>query len=127
MTEKLNRVVAEVTSDGLLDAAYANHKVGVTILAGQGELKRGTVLATNEANKCVILGTAKAEGETNNPVAKYILAKDVDASGNSDVVAIAYDEARVIKQHLIVKTNYTITAADLDNLRVHNICVAEEL
>lgn len=126
MTENLNRNVASVEFDGLLDAAYANHSVGVTVAAGQGKLERGTVLAINEAGKAVILGTAKGSSETAAPEARYILNKAVDAT-DADTVAIAYDEGRFIKQHLIVKTDYTMTAADLNTLRIHNICVADEL
>lgn len=126
MAEQLNRTVANVEFDGLLDAAYANHTVGVTVASGQGKLTRGTVLAINDAGKAVILGTAKASGETNAPEARYILNKDVDAT-SADAVALAYDEGRFIKSKLIVKANYTITAADIDALRVHNICVADEL
>lgn len=127
MAEQLNRtVVANVVPDGLLDAAYANHTVGVTVAAGQGVLERGTVLAINEAGKAVILGTAKGEDEDAAPEARYILNKGVDAT-DADAVALAYDEGRFIKQKLIVKANYTMTAADIDALRVHNICIADEI
>ncbi len=126
MTEQLNREIANVEFDGLLDAAYANHSVGVTIAAGQGKLERGTVLAINASGKAVILGTDKATGEATAPEARYILNKAVDAT-DADTVAIAYDEGRFIRQHLIVKEGYTMTAADIDALRVHNICIADEL
>ncbi len=63
---------------------------------------------------------------TTAPEARYILNKAVDAT-DADTVAIAYDEGRFIRQHLIVKEGYTMTAADIDALRVHNICIADEL
>ncbi len=119
MSEKLNRTVATVEMDGLLDAAYPNHSCGVTVASGQGVLKRGTVLAIGADGKAVIAGTESAEP-------RYILNKDVDAT-SSDAVAIAYDEGRFIKQHLIVKSEYTLSADDIDKLRIHNICVADEL
>lgn len=126
MAEQLNRtVVSNVVPDGLLDAAYANHTIGITVEAGQGELERGTVLAINEAGKAVILGTEAAEGEA-APEARYILNKAVDAT-EADAVALAYDEGRFIRQNLIVKEGYEMTAADVDALRVHNICIADEL
>lgn len=120
MAEQLNRIVAQVEFDGLLDAAYDNHTVGVTVLAGQGVLKRGTVLAINAAGKAVI--AAGAEGTE----CRYILKKDVDTT-DADAVAYAYDEGRFIKSYLIVAEGYTLTAADIDALRVHNIGVADEL
>lgn len=120
MAEQLNRTIAEVEFDGLLDAAYANHTVGVTVLSGQGELKRGTVLAINADGKAVI--ASGADGTE----CRYILNKDVDAT-DTDAVALAYDEGRFIKQHLIVADGYTLTAADIDALRTHNICLADEL
>lgn len=120
MAEQLNRIVAEVEFDGLLDAAYANHTVGVTVLAGQGILKRGTVLAINADGKAVI--ASGAEGTE----CRYILRKDVDTTG-ADAVAYAYDEGRFIKSRLIVGEGYALTADDIDALRTHNICLADEL
>ena len=121
MTEKLNRtVVSNVVPDGLLDAAYTNHTIGITVEAGQGKLERGTVLAIKESGKAVILGTESALE------ARYILNKAVDAT-EADTVALAYDQGRFIRQHLIVKDDYQMTAADVDALRVHNICIADEL
>ena len=123
MSEKLNREVADVTLDGLVDAAYANKSCGVTIASGQGVLKRGTVLAVNSEGKCVILGTQESDKVCE---ARYILSKDVDAT-DADAVTIAYEEGRFIKQYLIVKDDYTLTADDIDALRVHNIGLADQL
>lgn len=120
MAEQLNRIIAQVEYDGLLDAAYANHTVGVTVAAGQGELKRGTVLAINADNKAVIASGASGTE------CRYILRKDVNAA-DADTVAYAYDEGRFIKSRLIVDEGYTLTATDIDALRTHNICLADEL
>ena len=120
MAEQLTRIIAQVEYDGLLDAAYSNHTVGVTIAAGQGELKRGTVLAINADNKAV-----KASGASGTEC-RYILRKDVNAA-EADTVAYAYDEGRFIKSRLIVGDGYTLTAKDIDTLRTHNICLADEL
>lgn len=127
MSEKLNRKVADVTLDGLVDAAYANKSCGVTVASGQGVLKRGTVLGVNSSGKCVILGTTETvDSKSVKCEARYILNKDVDAT-DADAVAIAYEEGRFIKQHLIVKDEYTMTADDIDALRVHNIGLADQL
>lgn len=119
MSEKLNRKVADVEFDGLVNAAYANKSCGVTVASGQGVLKRGTVLSVTADGKCVILG------DETGTEARYILNKDVDAT-SADAVAIAYEEGRFIKQHLIVKQEYEIKPEDLDALRVHNIGVEDQ-
>ena len=46
---------------------------------------------------------------------------------DADTVAYAYDEGRFIKSRLIVGEGYTLTAKDIDTLRTHNICLADEL
>lgn len=79
MTTKLNQTVAEITYDNLF---YANDPAvntdGAVIASGQGKLTRGTVLAKNESDAFVILGTTKSAG--------YYEATDKDA-GALKVVA----------------------------------------
>ena len=118
MAENLNRVVAVVEDDKLVNSAHETNSFAVTIAAGQGLLKRGTALGLNADGKAVILGT---EGATAN----CILQKDVDAT--SEVVAIAYREGHFNADALIVKANYTLTAKDKDDFRVHNIILSETL
>ena len=118
MAEQLNKLVAEVTPDNLINSAYATNACHVTVAAGQGELKRGTALAVNADGKAVILGT---DGAT----ASYVLAKDVDAT--VEAVAVAYREGHFNADALIVKADYTITAKDKDDFRVRNIILSESL
>jgi hypothetical protein len=118
MAEQLNKLVAEVTPDNLINSAHETNACHVTVAAGQGALKRGTALAANADGKAVILGT---EGAT----ASWILAKDVDAT--SEAVAVAYREGHFNADALIVKADYTITAKDKDDFRTRNIILSESL
>lgn len=82
----------------------------VTIAAGQGTLKKGTVLAVNSENKCCILGTE-------NCTASFILAEDADAADDMDIVVPAYRSGDFNKGALITKNGYTITEQDIKELR----------
>lgn len=82
---------------------YPVEVVTVTVKAG-AKLEKGTVLATDTDNKCVILGTSGA-------TAAYILAEDVDAT-TADTTAEAYISGHFARNALIVKDDYTMTAAD---------------
>ena len=117
MAEKLNKLVAEVTPDNLINSAYATNACHVTVAAGQGELKRGTALGIKDG-KAVILGT---DGAT----ASYVLAKDVDAT--AEAVAVAYREGHFNADALIVKADYVITDADKAEFRKNNIILSESL
>ena len=119
MAEQLNRTVAEVTLDKLVADAKETNIQGVTVASGQGKLARGTVLAVNADGKMVILGTASA-------TADCILTKDVDAT-SADVVTTAYTQGYFNKAALIVKADYTMTAADIATLRTKNITLEDEV
>ena len=102
----------------------------VVIKAGQ-KLERGTLLEEDiaEPGKYVIRGTGAmaavageesqaadsgAEGKTTD--AEYILAEDVDASGE-DTVGTAYCTGEFAENALIVKEGYEITDSDRKTLR----------
>ena len=119
MAEQLNKHLIDVEVDGLVVGGYEKHQCGVTVKEGQN-LKRGTILALDEDDKAVILGT---ESEDETPVVyapKYILAEDIDAT-DDDEVAIAYDRVTVVTDKVIVDEGYTLTSEDIDELRIHNI------
>lgn len=118
MAEQLNKLIADVTPDNLINSAYTTNACHVTVAAGQGALKRGTALAAGADGKAVILGT---DGAT----ASFILAKDVDAT--EETVAVAYREGHFNADALIVKADYTITAKDKDDFRIRNIILSESL
>jgi hypothetical protein len=125
--------------------ANANHPADVchvTIAAGAVH-RKGEVLEMLDGGKCDILGTAtaanaaaveegtetegaKTEGTAAEKaaVAAYILAEDVDA-GEEDVVASAYRSGSFIRNALIVKEGYTLTAEDEAALRNGGIYLSD--
>lgn len=119
MAEQLNKLVAEVGADNLVNSAYTTDACHVTVASGEGVLKRGTALAVNAAGKAVILGTSSAN-------AAWILAKDVDAT-EADAVAVAYREGHFNADALIVKAGYTLTVADKAEFRKNNIILSDSL
>lgn len=120
MVEELNRTLCEnIVPDSLVNSAYRTDVCAVTIASGQGVLKRGTALAVNADGKAVILGTE-------NSTASYILCKDVDAT-SADITALAYKEGHFTKGKLIVKNEYSMTKEDIDNFRMRNIILSDEV
>lgn len=104
-------VIGECRSEMLFaDGKYPVDVVLVKIKAGQGELKRGTILAENLMGENVILGT---EGE--GFAAAYILAEDVETT--ADVYAEAYRSGHFLIEALTVKEEYSITQKDRNELR----------
>lgn len=126
--------IGTFTQDNLI--AGNRHPVDirhVVIKAGQ-KLERGTMLEedTEESGKYVIRGTSTVSA--NDPVeveesraaeigaegkvadAEYILAEDVDASGE-DTVGTAYCTGEFAENALIVKEGYEITDRDRKTLR----------
>ena len=79
-----------------------------TIVAGSGELKRGTVLGIDSAGKLGVLGDT---GLT----AYGILCDDIDAT--AEVVAEVYLTGQFNTNALIVKESYTMTTTDIQALR----------
>jgi hypothetical protein len=78
----------------------------VTVKAGEGDLKRGTVLARNSSDKFVVACTAQT-GD-----AEVILAQDADATGGSDVIAEVYNSGDFFENALITKEETTGTPPD---------------
>lgn len=94
----------------LIGTAHSADICHVTIAAGQGTLKRGTVLAVNADEKCCILGTE-------NCTAAFILAEDADPADETDMVAPAYRSGDFNKGALLTKEGYTMTEQDIRDLR----------
>lgn len=94
------------------------HTATGTIASGQGKLTRGTVLAlstgTSGTGKLVILGTSAGASET--LTAYGILCDEVDAT-SADAVGEIYVTGQFNTDRLIVKSEYTMTAADIQALR----------
>lgn len=115
----------------------------VLIAAGQGAMKRGTILVENAEGKCFVLGTegyvaphtssggaagildtdaqegggTPASGtEEEEYISAYVLAEDQDEA-EGDIAAAAYRGGDFNKGALIVKDGYKITPGDIAALR----------
>jgi len=98
-------LVERFTPDNLIaDDKHTLATGTVTVLSGEGKLKRGSVLMRNANNKFVLADTSAGTAEV-------ILSDDVDAT-NADAVANVYVSGDFKAESLIVKTGYTLTEAD---------------
>lgn len=133
MRENLVRKVGERGQDNLIAGLFPRaFTMGIKIAAGEGELRRGTLLAANADGAYIMYGkgTAVSEGETPQPsptVPSAILVEDVDASGSAAVTAVAYRSGNFNPAEVIVSEGYTLTAADKDALRKYDIIFTDML
>jgi hypothetical protein len=104
--------------DNLVAGTYPHLAVtSVSLAAGQGVLKRGTLLAPGD-NGYVIMDTTTA-GK-----AAFILADDTDTTAKT--VAEVYRAGCFAEPEVIVKDGYTLTDADKDALRKYDIILVGE-
>jgi len=116
---ELMKKAGEIGQDNLIAGVFPPADViGIKIAAGQGKLRRGTVLAESEAG-CVKLGT-----ETTGKAA-YILTDDVDAT--EEVGTTGYRSGSFNTKALIAAEGYTLTEADRDSLRKYNIVLNDNM
>ena len=118
MSKNLCNKVGEIGQDNLIYAVLPPaHEYSVTIPAGSGVLKRGTVLA-------YVDGTFAVLSAENTGKAKCVLAVTVDAT-EEDVITSAYFTGKLNRKALIVAEGYTMTAADEDELNKYGIYLAD--
>ena len=128
MSENLVKKSGECGQDNLIAGLFPRAlTMGVKVAAGEGLLKRGTLLTAKSDGTYVICGkkVTTGEGESattttyGNPSA--VLTVDVDASGSTAATAVAYRSGNFNPHAVIVAKDYTLTAADKDNLRKYDI------
>lgn len=103
------------THDGLIaDINPIAEVFAVKIKAGQGALKRGSVMA---------LANGEMSLMASGGAANCILAEDVDAT--EAVNGVAYRTGHFAANKLIVAAGYTLTAADKEALRGVGILVSD--
>lgn len=134
MSENLVNKVGECGQDNLIARLFPRAlTMGIKIAAGEGILKRGTVLTAKDDGTYVICGkkVTTDEGEAaqtttySNPSA--ILAVDIDANGTTAATAVAYRSGNFNPDAITVEEDYTLTAADKDNLRKYDIVFTHTL
>lgn len=93
------------TPDGLIvDHGHTAATGTVTVLSGEGKLKRGSVLMRDANDKFVLANTSAGTAEV-------ILADDIDAT-SADTVAEVYVSGDFKADKLIVKAGYTLSEDD---------------
>lgn len=134
MTENLVRKVGERGQDNLIAGLFPRaFTMGIKVAAGEGALKRGTILTAKEDGSYVVCGKKVTSGEGDsaqtttyaNPSA--ILVEDVDASGTAAVTAVAYRSGNFNPDAVTIAEGYTLTAADKDTLRKYDIIFTDML
>ena len=128
MNKNLVNKVGECGQDNLIARLFPRAlTMGIKVAAGEGVLKRGTILTAKDDGTYVICGkkVTTGDGESaqtttySNPSA--ILVEDVDASGASAVAAAAYRSGNFNPAAITVAAGYTLSAADKDTLRKYDI------
>lgn len=118
MNTNLCNKVGTCAADNLIAKIHPAAEIfGVTIPAGSGVLKRGTVLALNGGAYSVLSDATTGK-------ANCVLADDVDAT-DADAAAVAYRCGHLNRNALIVADGYTLTAADAEELRKCGILLSE--
>nr|DAL67977.1 MAG TPA: Head decoration protein [Caudoviricetes sp.] len=125
MSQILNNKGTDISYDNLIYSS--KHPIDVKVISvsqGLGVLKRGTVMSlVKETGAYVVCGNT-VEGKT--VVANCIIADEVDTgtTGSNTVGAVAYITGNYNKNCLIVKDSYSLTEADIENLRSSGIIVS---
>lgn len=118
MAKRLDENLGSVGFDNLINGITPGAEVfSVQIAAGQGVLKRGTLLATADG------GMVKISSATTGK-ANAVLAEDTDTTGGA-VNAVAYRTGHFNANTLIVADGYEITAEDKEALREVGILISD--
>lgn len=111
--------VGSIGQDNLIAKLFPPaQEFGVVIPAGSGVMERGTVLALVD-DKYAILSS------DNTGKANCVLSVDVDASGEDDVVAVAYKVGHLNRKALKMAKGYELTVADEEELRKGGILLTD--
>lgn len=121
MSKKLNETIGTVEYDGLFVSNIpVADVVSVKLAAGEGVLKRGTVVTGTPGGELAPAAVAlKATDGT------YILTDDVDVSAGA--VATAYRSGHFARNKVITNGTYTLTAADEEILRNAGILFSDAI
>lgn len=120
MSKKLNETIGAVEYDGIINGACNADVVTVKLKAGQGVLKRGTIVSGAAGGELEPL----KEALTTSTLA-YILAEDVDATNATE--ATAYRTGHFNRNKLTTDGSYALTASDEELLRVCGILLSDAI
>lgn len=120
MSKKLNETIGTVEYDGLFVSNIpVADVVHVKLAAGEGTLKRGTVVTGAPGGE--LAAAAAALVATNGT---YILTDDVELA-DAVTVATAYRSGHFARNKVSTDGKYTLTAADEEILRKSGILFAD--
>lgn len=124
--KNLSKNLGEMTFDGLIAGLVPEPQVGggvIRKLSTAATLKRGTILAKSSGTagdgKLVVLGSAAATNETLTP--DCILCDDIEVGTTDDESVAVYTAGCFATGKVTVASGHTISAGDLDNLRMRGI------
>ena len=115
MGTELNRDYGSVDYDNLV--IRAGEVGSIQLAAGQGTLKRGSVI--DEKGK--LLAGKPEEGDA--PVAKYILCDETETDDEDSVTGIVYKTGVFVRNSLVVAQGYELTDENAEELRDVGIIV----
>lgn len=122
MSVRLDENLGAVGFDNLFNGVNPPAEVtSVEVKAGQGVLKRGSVLETSTGKYVLVSETLSAAG------APVVLADEIDtgATEGEAVIAVAYRSGHFNTNSLIVADSYEIGKIDRDTLRAFGILVSD--
>ena len=120
--KELVRVVGQIGQDNLIaHIEPPTRTFGVRLDAGEGTLPRGTVLARASNGNFTVYSGAKGT----EPSA--VLCDDVELDAEEPTTTAAYRKGCFNRAALAVAEGYTLTAADIDSLRKHEIILSDAL
>lgn len=120
MSKKLNETIGAVEYDGIINSACHADVATVQIAAGNGTLKRGTIV-TGTAGGALAPVAAALNAENG----AYILTDDIDAT--SATVTTAYRTGHFNRNKLITNGSYKLTAKDEEILRAFGILLSDAI
>lgn len=121
MAKMLNENLGAVEYDGLIIAhSPVADVVTVTLAAGQGVVKRGSLVVGTAGGSLSVISKALTATD-----AAYVLADDTDTAGGA-VTATAYRVGHFARAKLVTGS-YTLVAADEELLRKSGILLGDIL
>lgn len=120
MSKKLNETIGAVEYDGIINSACHADVVTVQLKAGNGVLKRGTIVTGTAGGELAPVSAALVASN-----GTYILADDTDVSVAT--VATAYRTGHFNRNKLITNGSYALTAADEEVLRAAGILLSDAI
>ena len=120
MSKKLNETIGAVEYDGIINSACHADVVTVQIAAGNGALKRGTIVTGTAGGALAPVAAALDASK-----GAYILTDDIDATNAT--VATAYRTGHFNRNKLITNGSYALTAADEEILRAAGILLSDAI